>query len=157
VPIGNPSYPRSAQSAKCPASRKYIILAIGFTVSVLPLSYRARVGAKPCDGNVTEMETFRGGNNSLGQKDDIPSCLYSSDSCSMETIVARSREGRTGRSLSQGGYSVTEIIIAVLSAIPSSIVIYMSVHHNWFLSSRGLITWVLAIAFGSTVALIETL
>jgi hypothetical protein len=103
------------------------------------------------------MENFGGGNNSRRQKDDFPSCLYSNDSCSMETIVARSREGKTGPSLSQAGYSVTEIIIAVLSAMPSSIVIYMSVHHNWVLSSRGLITWVLAIAFGSTIALIETL
>jgi hypothetical protein len=146
-----------AQSAKCPASRKYIILAIGFTVSELPLSYRARVGAKPCDRNVPEMKTFRGGNNWPGQKDDFPSCLYSNDFCSMETIVARSREAKAGLSLSHGGYSVTEIIIAVLSAMPSSILIYMSVHHNWFLSSRGLITWVLAIAFASTVALIEAL
>ncbi len=121
------------------------------------MSYRAIAEAKPRDGNVTEMESFRGGNNSRGQKDDFPSCLYNNDSCSMETIVARSREVKAGLSLSQGGYSVTEIIIAVLSAIPSSIVIYMSVHHNLFLSSRGLITWVLAIAFGSTIALIETL
>jgi hypothetical protein len=103
------------------------------------------------------MEPFRSGNNSNSQEDDFPSFFYSNDSCSMETIVARSREGKTGLYLSQGGYSVPEIIIAVLSAIPSSILIYMSVHHNWFLSSRGLITWVLAIAFGSTVALIETL
>jgi hypothetical protein len=103
------------------------------------------------------MEPFRSGNNSDSQKDDFPSCLYSNDSCSMETIVARSREAKTGLSSSQGGYPVTEDIIAILSAIPSSIVIYTSIHHNLFLSSRGLVTWVLAIAFGSTVALMEAL
>ena len=102
------------------------------------------------------METFGCGNNSC-REDGFPSCMHCNGSCSIEAIFPRSREGKTTPSLSQSRYSVTEIIIAVLSAMPSSALIYMSVHHNWFLGSRGLITWGLAIAFGSIIALIEAL
>jgi hypothetical protein len=103
------------------------------------------------------METFAGGNDSWGQEDDFPSCLYNNDLSSMEAIVAGSRKHNTGLSSLSSEYLIAEDIIAVLSAMPSSILIYMSVHHNWFLSSRDLITWVLAIAFASTVALIGAL
>jgi len=103
------------------------------------------------------MQAFRVGNNPRGQEDDFPSCLYRNDSGSMEAIIARSWEAKTDLPRSQAGYSVSEAIIAIVSAIPSSILIYASIRDNSFLSSRGLITWVLAIAFGSTVALIEAL
>ena len=75
----------------------------------------------------------------------------------MKAIIARSRNSKTGLSPSQSGYSKTEDIIAIVSAIPSSIVIYTSIHHDLFPSSRGIVTLVLAIAFGSTIALTEAL
>jgi hypothetical protein len=48
---------------------------------------------------------------------------------------------------------MTEDIIAIVSPIPSSTLIYTSVHYGAFLSSVGQITCVLAIAIGSIVAL----
>jgi hypothetical protein len=113
----------------------------------------AKAAAKRRDRNVTEMETFRGGNNSRDQKGDFPSCLYSNDSCSMEDIVARSQEAKTGPQSWSSSYPITEDIIAILSAIPSSIAICISVHSGSFLSSVGQLTCVLAFAIGSAIAL----
>jgi len=103
------------------------------------------------------METLGGGNNSWGEEVDFPRCLYSNESPSMERIVDRSRKAKTGLSSSRSGYPIAEDIVAILSAIPSGILIYISIYYSSFLSSQGPITFVLAIAFGSTVALIRAL
>jgi hypothetical protein len=94
------------------------------------------------------MESFRGGNNFDSYDDDSPSCLYSNDSCSMEAIIARSREARTHSDL-----PIAEDIMAIIGAIPSSIITYMSVHCDLFTSSIRISTYILAIAIGSTIAL----
>ena len=98
------------------------------------------------------MKPYRGGNNSWAQEDEFPSCFYSNASYSMEAIISQSLKANMASEC-----TISEEVIAVLSAMPSSIVIYMSVHYNCILSSRGVIIWVLAIAFASTVALIEAL
>jgi hypothetical protein len=46
-----------------------------------------------------------------------------------------------------------EDIIAIVSALPSGIVTYMSVHYDLFPSSIRAISYILAIAIGSTIAL----
>jgi hypothetical protein len=94
------------------------------------------------------MEPFRGGNNSDSDDDDFPSCFYSNDSCSMEAIISKSWKANTA-----SGYTASEDIIAVVGAIPSSIIIYISVYYDLFPRPAGQITYVLAIAIGSTVAL----
>jgi hypothetical protein len=96
------------------------------------------------------MEAFHAANGFKRQEDDFPSCLCSNDTLSMEAIIGRSRKDP---SLSPGGYPVAEDIIAILSAIPSSIVIYLSVHHNSFLASVGQLTSVVAVGIGSITAL----
>src|SRR5277367_1235203 len=94
------------------------------------------------------MEPFRGGNNFDSYDDDFPGCLYNNDSCSMETIVAQSWKANTATE-----YTISEDIIAVVGAIPSSIIIYVSVCYDLFPRSPGPISYVLAIAIGSTIAL----
>ena len=71
----------------------------------------------------------------------------------MEAIIARSLDANTGLSSLPSRYPITEDIIAILGAVPSSIIIYISVHYYSFLSSVGQLTYVLAIAIGSTIAL----
>jgi hypothetical protein len=137
----------------------YIILAIGLTFFELPLSYvgtaaaSLRVAAKTCDRGVTQMETFPWGSGSKRQEDDFPRCLYSNDMCSMEAIIAESRKENSGISSLASRYPITEDIIAIVSSIPSGILIYASVHYGAFLSSVGQITCVVAVAIGSTIAL----
>jgi hypothetical protein len=94
------------------------------------------------------METFRGVNNSKSQGDDLPSCLYSNGSSSMKDIISRSREASTSSAV-----TIAEDIIAIVSAIPSSVITYMSVHCDLFPSSIRAISYILAIAIGSTIAL----
>lgn len=71
----------------------------------------------------------------------------------MQAIISKSLEANTGLSSPASEYPIAEDVIAILGAIPSSIVIYLSVHYHWFLNSVGHITYVLAIAIGSTLAL----
>jgi hypothetical protein len=71
----------------------------------------------------------------------------------MEDIVARSQEARAGPLSWSINYPITEDIIAILSAIPSSIIIYMSVEHCLVLNSLGEITCIVAFAIGGTLAL----
>ena len=71
----------------------------------------------------------------------------------MEDIVAGSRCAKACPLSWPSSYPITEDIIAILSAIPSSILIYISVHYGSFLSAVGQLTYVLAIAIGSTIAL----
>jgi hypothetical protein len=99
------------------------------------------------------MKTFGGGNASKRQEDDFPSCLYRNDTCSMKVIIAESRKANTCLSSLPSEYPIAEDIIAIFSAIPSSILIYMSARYDSFLSSVGQITCVLAIAVASTIAL----
>jgi hypothetical protein len=157
VAICDPSYPPSAQCVKSPASRKYIILAIGFTVSELPLSYLGHSDSFVDSCAATRQEcdvngNFPWGNKSNSQGDDFPSCLYNNESCSKEAIIARPLGANTCLSSLPSGYPITEDIIAILGAVPSSIVIYMSVHYDSFLSSVGQL-YVGAVAIGITTAL----
>ena len=94
------------------------------------------------------MESFRSGNNSNDQEDDFPSWLYSNGVSSMEDVIARSREASMA---SQP--PMAEDIIAIVGAIPSSTIIYASVHWDLFPSSIRIIAYVLAFAIGSTIAL----
>jgi hypothetical protein len=94
------------------------------------------------------MEPFRSGNDSNSQGDDFPSCLYSNGSSSMKDIISRSREASTPSELTIG-----EDIIAIVSAIPSSIITYISVHCDSVPSSIPTATYILAIAIGSIIAL----
>ena len=74
--------------------------------------------------------------------------MYGNNSCSMEAIVARSRETSKPSEL-----TIAEIIIAIVSAIPSGIVTHISVYCDLFPSSIRTATYILAIAVGSTIAL----
>jgi hypothetical protein len=65
----------------------------------------------------------------------------------MEDIIARSGEASTPSEL-----AIVEDIIAIVSAIPSSIITYMSVHCDSVPSSIPTATYILAIAIGSTIA-----
>jgi hypothetical protein len=94
------------------------------------------------------MEPFRHQKNSNDQEDDFPSWLYSNGVSSMEDVIARSQEARPPSEL-----RIAEDIIAAVSAIPSSIISYMSVHCDLFPSSIRTATYILAIAIGSTIAL----
>jgi hypothetical protein len=94
------------------------------------------------------MEPFRSGYNANDQEDDFPSFLYSNESGSMEDIIARSREASTPSEL-----TIAEEIIAIISAIPSGIITYMSVHCDLLPCSIRTATYILAIAIGSTIAL----
>jgi hypothetical protein len=100
------------------------------------------------DRIVTRMEPFRSGNNSNSQEEAFPSCLYSNGWSSMKDIIAGSREASTPSEL-----TIAEDIIAIVSAIPSSIITYMSVHCDSVPSSIRTATYVLAIAIGSIIAL----
>jgi hypothetical protein len=112
-----------------PSSRKYIILAIGFTVSELSLSYIGSLiaAAKPRDRNATQMERFRGAHSFNSQEDDLPSCLYGNDSCSMEDIISQSLKANMASEC-----TISEEIIAVFGAIPLSIIIYVSLYYDFF-------------------------
>jgi hypothetical protein len=99
------------------------------------------------------METFRGVKNSNSQGDDFPRCLYRNDMCSMEDIIADSRNANSSISSPPSRYPMAKDIIAIVSSIPSSILIYTSVHYGSLLNSVGQISCVAAIAIGSTVAL----
>jgi hypothetical protein len=71
----------------------------------------------------------------------------------MEAIIAESKKANSGISSLPSRYPITEDIIAIVSSIPSSILIYVSTHYESSLNSVGKVTCVLAIAIGSTVAL----
>jgi hypothetical protein len=94
------------------------------------------------------MEPFRSESNSNSQEDAVPSFLYSNGSSSMKDIIARSQGGSTPSDLTKA-----EDIIAVVSAIPSGIITYMSVNCDSFPSSIRTITYIIAIAIGSTIVL----
>jgi len=96
------------------------------------------------------METFRSGNDSNGQEDDFPSCLCNNGAYSMEAIIARSW---TTHTLTTGEDTIVDDMIAIVSAIPSSIITYISVHCDLFPTSIRTITYIAAIAIGSTIAL----
>ena len=49
--------------------------------------------------------------------------------------------------------TISEEIIAIFGAIPSSILIYVSIYYDLFPRTASQITYVLAIAVGSTIAL----
>jgi hypothetical protein len=66
----------------------------------------------------------------------------------MEAIVAQSMKANR-----PSGYTIAEDMIAVSGAIPSSIIIYMSVHYDAFFGSVDQLTYLLAFAIGSTIAL----
>jgi hypothetical protein len=94
------------------------------------------------------MEPFREGNNSDSHDDDFPSVFYSNDSCSMEAIVSQSWKANVSSEL-----TIAEDAIAIVSAIPSRIITYMSVHCDSVPSSIRTATYILAVAIGSTIAL----
>jgi hypothetical protein len=94
------------------------------------------------------MEPFRSRNNSNSWEDDFPSFFYSNDSSSMKDIIARSQGASTPSEV-----TIAEEIIAIISAIPSGIITYMSVHCDLLPSSIRAISYILAIAIGSTIAL----
>jgi hypothetical protein len=93
------------------------------------------------------MEPFRHQKNSNDQEDDLPSWLYSNGVSSMEDVIARSQEAHPPE------LGIADDIIAVVSAIPSSIIIYVSVHWDLVPSSIRTATYILAFAIGSTIAL----
>jgi hypothetical protein len=94
------------------------------------------------------MQPFRSGNNSNSQEDDFPSCLYSNGSSSMQEIIGRSQGGSTPSDL-----TIAEDIIAIISAIPSGVITYMSVNCDLLPSSIRTVAYILAIAIGSTISL----
>jgi hypothetical protein len=86
--------------------------------------------------------------NSDSHEDDFPNCLYGNASCSMEDIISQSLKANMASEC-----TISEEIIAVFGAIPSSIIIYVSGYYDLFPRTAGQITYVLAIAIGSTIAL----
>jgi hypothetical protein len=99
------------------------------------------------------MEAFGAGNNAKSQRDDFLSDLYRNDSYSNEATIAQPGKANTDRSPPPSGYSFFEDVIAILSSIPSSIIIYVSIHHDIFPNPACPIICIAAIAFGSTIAL----
>jgi hypothetical protein len=74
--------------------------------------------------------------------------VYGNASSSIEVIIPRSlKEHMTSEC------TISEEIIAVLGAIPSSIIIYVSIHYDLFPRTAGQIAYVIAIVIGSTIAL----
>ena len=65
-----------------------------------------------------------------------------------EAIIPRSLKARMTSEC-----TISEEIIAVFGAIPSSVIIYISIHYDLFPRTASQITYVLAIAIGSTIAL----
>jgi hypothetical protein len=66
----------------------------------------------------------------------------------MEAIISQSCKANTS-----SAYTISEDIIAMVSAIPSGIITYISVYCDLFPSSIRTATYILAIAIGSTIAL----
>ena len=86
--------------------------------------------------------------NSDSHEDDCQSTVYSNASSSIEAIIPRSLKAHMTSEC-----TISEEIIAVFGAIPSSIIIYVSIHYDLFPRTAGQITYVLAIVIGSTIAL----
>jgi hypothetical protein len=86
--------------------------------------------------------------NSDSHEGDFQSSVYSNASSSIEAIVSRSLKAHMTSEC-----TISEEIIAVVGAIPSSILIYVSIYYDWFPRTAIQITYVLAIAVGSTIAL----
>ena len=74
--------------------------------------------------------------------------MNSNASSSIEAIIPRSLKAHMTSEC-----TISEEIIAVFGAIPSSIIIYISIHYDLFPRTASQITYVLAIAIGSTIAL----
>jgi hypothetical protein len=81
----------------------------------------------------------------LDIEDGFPSFFYRNDTPSMEDIIARSQEANE--------LTMPEDIIAIVGAIPSGIISYMTVHCDLFPSSIRTVTYILAIAIGNTIAI----
>jgi len=73
---------------------------------------------------------------------------YGKASYSIENIIPRSLKAHMTSEC-----TISEEIIAVFGAIPSSIIIYFSVYYDLFPRTASQITYVLAIAIGGTIAL----
>jgi hypothetical protein len=86
--------------------------------------------------------------NSDSHEDELQSCVNSNASPSIDAIIPRSLKAHM-----TGERTISEEIIAVTGAIPSSILIYMSIHYNLLPRTAVHITYVLAIVIGSTIAL----
>jgi hypothetical protein len=84
--------------------------------------------------------------NPDSHEDDVQS--YGKASYSIEDIMPRSLKAHMIIEC-----TISEEIIAVFGAIPSSIIIYLSVYHDLFPRTASQITYVLAITIGSTIAL----
>jgi hypothetical protein len=84
--------------------------------------------------------------HSDSHENDVQS--YGKASYSIEDIIPRSLKAHMIREC-----TISEEIIAVVGAIPSSILIYVSIHHVLFPRTAVQITYVLAIAIGGTIAL----
>jgi hypothetical protein len=86
--------------------------------------------------------------NSDSHEDDWQNCVYGDASCSIEAIISRSLKAHMASE-----YTISEEIIAIFGTIPSSVLIYVSVYYDLFPRIASQITYVLAIAVGSTIAL----
>ena len=81
-------------------------------------------------------------------EDDFQSTVYSNASSSIEAIIQRSLKAHMTSEC-----TISEEIIAIVGAIPSSIIIYASIYYDLFPRTASQITYVLAIAIGGTIAL----
>ena len=86
--------------------------------------------------------------NSDSREDDCQSCVYRNASSSIETTLLQSLKAHVTSEC-----TISEEIIAVFGAIPSSMVIYISIHYDLFPRTASEITYVLAVAIGGTIAL----
>jgi hypothetical protein len=87
------------------------------------------------------------GANSDSHEDDFQSTVYNAPS-SIDAIIPRSSKAHMTREC-----TISEEIVAVVGAIPSSVLIYVSIYYDCFPRTAVQITYVLAIAVGSTIAL----
>jgi hypothetical protein len=88
------------------------------------------------------------GANSDSHEDGFQSTVYSNAWSSIEAIASRSLKAHM-----TSEWAISEEIIAVVGAIPSSILIYVSIYYDCFPRTASQITYVLVIAIGGTIAL----
>jgi hypothetical protein len=100
------------------------------------------------------METSQRSNNAQGHADGFLGNFYKNNPYPTQATVTKLTNIDTPPSTSPSGYTLLEDMIAILSAIPSSIITYVSVNYNLFPSSRSpVIICLAALAIGSTIAL----
>jgi hypothetical protein len=107
--------------------------------------------AKPRDRKWTQMVFFPWGDNAESQSDNILSELPRNDLDPDVLTDPRSKKKNNASSPSE--YALADYIIAILGSIPSSIIIFFSVHYDTFPRSVYVLIFIATISVSSAITL----